>query len=1328
MLPLHISYPAFEANQVLSNEHLNQLFAYLDEQERLSRTNLIGIGVVCGLEPRLEEDDSGLRFRISKGCGVTSEGYLIVWPDAAMLEWYKPYSVPENIPYREFEDRSGETPQPFPLWELTPDRDNNPEAVRLSRDFLKGGSQPPGNQKILVLFLECLAVSNRNCTPNSCADKGTTITATVRPLLVGQKDLDLLLERIQSLGPETEAYFNLSESMASRLALPTLKLPRFDVAATRLNSTASIFDAFQRVISKSLVQQVAKALSDTYHAFQPLLPDFTASPFTSLNNQWFFLHDGSLKSSNRYLWFQYYYDHLDTIIQAYNEFRLRSLHVLGLCCPDSRLFPRHLMLANLGNDPFSYDYRHHFVSSPIFTRQFDGLMELRQLFRRLVLLVQGLELPPNVGQLNRFFAARRFPTHASQIQPGTEIKITPSKLAAPLSEKAIPYHYDPSLYQYWNFQLNRQGKAHENLGYRSNVWNTTDDFVRFPLNFELEPYNFLRMEGHLGQNFVTVMGELLSQRDRFRLPIDIVALKTGRNANDIPLPEDAEGCHFQDLEALYDTLREGFLCQICETVKQLYNTPIIRSNISQSESSTMPANLAFLKSYAPGFRSREGTVGQLYENNLSKHTTRGPSLSNVPDPYKQHTYFIFNLVRLAGSLSGALKDLDFDTFQNNYSEFFASVWVDNENGSFSGMDAEELSDQLDMLLHSCKLKPIQSVWDEYQRRLQRIRERLLLSTFARTHPGLVHKAGVPLGGTLVLVYHGENQQEDRPSRPVNFTLTGRVTFNGTPQPGASLIMRNRAWGTVTDLNGYFNLTVNELPVMLQVGMVGVTSRQVLVTNENAVLNIDLNEPDSTDMPDRFPALATGTVIADFYLPYLCCSDCQPIQFVLPKAPPTFSWEQTSCTNANHAGFIAINPHDGTPPYEVSLDRGQNWNGLTEEPVMVHAGDEVVIRDAEGIESTPRAIKLTPPLTIETGQIECIDDDTKFTVEIMISGGRGPYHIFHGEEVIEALDGSAKPRFASGEGGTLRIEDSSEPPCQTTLAIQPHPCEPGCELPCKGITMECGHPFWMQIDPSKQWQYQEVQLEVMKFFVQDETSSQSVSFSSQQLSELTEILNPNTNFMNADTFSQFWNNSVPKANDNIQTVLQEVFGKNIDSILTLRYDPDGVGSFTTLWIETYDCFHFLLDINLQYFENTTKFRYDRTWQYSNEGSQVIGMVEFNGEQIESSARVPRFNCTRRDRCHPEAKPVPQCEKPFEVRITSKPILTDQHHLSAIPEEIVANSALLWNVQQGIPGISGKSSFEVRVPFGSESGNVARVLVVNPDTGCAAAAEINLNSIQ
>jgi hypothetical protein len=1337
MLPVQISYPAFEANQVLSNGHLNQLFTYLDEQERLSRTNLIGIGIVCGLEPRLAENGSSLR--ISKGCGITSEGYLIVWPDTVELEWYRPYAVPENLPYSEFEYRSGGTPRPFPLWELKPDRNNDSEAVRLTHDFLRGTNQPSGSngQKILVLFLEQLAVRNRNCIPNSCSDKGTTVTSTVRPLLVRLQDMNLLLDRIRSLGPETASYFKLNESLGSRLALPTLKLPRFDVAATVLNTTESVFDAFQRVLSQSLVQNISNALSATYDAFHPLLPDFTANPFTLLNTQWAFLYDGSIESSNRYLWYQYYFDHLDTIIQAYDEFRHRSLEVVGLCCPDSRLFPRHLILANLGDDPPEYEYRNTFVPSSIFTRQLGALNELRQLFKRLVQLVQGLELPPDIGQ--SYTNSETGYANAYRQRLRAKIKITPSKLAAPLSEKAIPYHYNPSIHLNWNYQLSRKGKAIENLGYRSSAWNTTDDAVRYPLNFELEPFNFLRVEGHVGQNFAPVMEELLSQRNHFRLPIDIVALKTGRNANSIPLPETAEGCHFQDLEVLYDSLRKEFLCRICEIVMRLYNTPIW-VNDDQTGNQTFIPNLPFLRQCAPNFRYLENTVGQRYENSLNRHTNLGPFFWNVPISYWQHISYIFHLVRLAESLAATLPDLNFNTLRSFYSSLFEIVRnrndtilsrTNDENDSASSplprMDLKKISEQLEMFFISCKIKPIQSVWEEYQLRLQKVRESLLLSNFTRKHTGLTHKAGVPLGGTLVLVYHGENQQDEIPAYTGRFELRGQITDGRDPLPGANIHVKGTAQGTITDMDGNFNMVVNVLPVELRISFIGYDTREILVTNPVYFLNIDLNEPDSTDTTDRFGELAAGTVISDFYLPYLCCSDCHPIQFVLPKAQPTFSWEQIGCTDSDSRGTISIIPNEGTSPYEVSIDGGLTWSELGEEMISVNNGAAVIIRDAEGVESTSRTIQLIPQLTVRTEKPICDEDGNSFTVELFISGGRPPYQIVQGEQIIEVpANSSSKPKFVSGQGANLVIKDSSTPPCQESLSIPAHQCEEDCKLPCDGIMMECGHPFWMQRNASNQWQYQEVQLRVVNFFVQGETPTQSVSFNRDQLSKLTDILNPNTEFNSASSFSRFWNESIPRANEYIQIELQEVFGSEIGTILSLSYKPDTVDRFTTLWIETYECFQFHLELDLHYFGNTENLRFNRKWRYSNKGSEVNEEVNYYSKIFNSTAGIPPFNCTQKNRCHPQSEPIALCKKPFEVGIIPEPFSGNRHSLIVQPEEIVANSAVLWDVQQGVPGISSEQSFNVETSILYESVYLARVLVVNPETGCAASAEINLKN--
>src|SRR5262245_29726564 len=113
------NYPVFEANQVLANTHLNQAVDYLDEQERLTRANLIGIGIVCGLEIRLETGAKGPVIHLSKGCGVTSQGYLILEPDDVDLVSYREYELPRELDYPPFKDQTPDH-KPYTLCELFP--------------------------------------------------------------------------------------------------------------------------------------------------------------------------------------------------------------------------------------------------------------------------------------------------------------------------------------------------------------------------------------------------------------------------------------------------------------------------------------------------------------------------------------------------------------------------------------------------------------------------------------------------------------------------------------------------------------------------------------------------------------------------------------------------------------------------------------------------------------------------------------------------------------------------------------------------------------------------------------------------------------------------------------------------------------------------------------------------------------------------------------------------------------------------------------------------------------------------------------------------------
>ncbi|GJM34478.1 MAG: hypothetical protein DHS20C18_34790 [Saprospiraceae bacterium] len=75
---LNFSYPLFVPNQVLRSTDLNNIVNYLDGQNRLTRTHLFGIGIVFGLQPEWKWLDAENRNRltITPGLGLTSKGYL----------------------------------------------------------------------------------------------------------------------------------------------------------------------------------------------------------------------------------------------------------------------------------------------------------------------------------------------------------------------------------------------------------------------------------------------------------------------------------------------------------------------------------------------------------------------------------------------------------------------------------------------------------------------------------------------------------------------------------------------------------------------------------------------------------------------------------------------------------------------------------------------------------------------------------------------------------------------------------------------------------------------------------------------------------------------------------------------------------------------------------------------------------------------------------------------------------------------------------------------------------------------------------------------------
>ncbi len=533
MFPSNTEYSSFVPDQLLTSDDLNTLFRYLDEQGRLSRANLIGIGILCGLELRTKSD--GTSITVTKGTGVTSEGYLVSFPGLEFTS-HIPFAADQEIYYGKFVDDTGN--QRLNLWELKQEAAVE-GATPLTLDFLNGDGNED-QRKVVLMFVELYLELDKNCNPESCDDLGQTVHVNQRVLLASKMDVeDLHLDA--GLG---SSYFH-----AGFTALPQLSLPRFDVPASKLTSAAGIFTAYKNLLPAADIASFGMALTNLWNFTKDsLAADYgTINPFSSFTHAFEWLNTNPISPADL-ITLQYVYDHYADLIAAYEELRQVGMRTVGACCPDSDLFPRHLLLGQAIEDPHlvPVPLRHGFQASPI--HQCDGESgQLRSLFRRLVLMTQAFDVP------------------APQMTPGTDtgIRITPSRLGPdPLSEKAMPWYYPATVpvpgpfYSWWNYHKTRAGEANGSLGYHAHSYATRDD-VRTPLAYDLEPYNFLRIEGHVGKPVAHALSNLQQQVLRRRLPVHIVALALGNDASGTNIADPAA---LIALHTQFETLKTEILC------------------------------------------------------------------------------------------------------------------------------------------------------------------------------------------------------------------------------------------------------------------------------------------------------------------------------------------------------------------------------------------------------------------------------------------------------------------------------------------------------------------------------------------------------------------------------------------------------------------------------------------------------------------------------------------------------------------------------------------------------------------------------------------------
>lgn len=1403
MFPEQTTYPQFAPNQVLSNRHLNDLFKYLDEQDRLTRTHLIGLGIVCGLEASYGQGENNFGISISEGCGVTSEGYLIRWDEDEVLEYFKPYEKPLAPEYTFFDLPDGEGT--YPMWELMVADDDDPATRGLSEDFLTGIDQleGEGDEKVLVLIFECEVLDNKNCTPNNCDDKGETITTNVRPVLIRKNDLEYIREVLKREVPEVAAYYALNADRASRLSLPTLRGPRFDVLNSQPVSTRDVYEAYRRMLSEDWLSAIQSTLNQTYTALSPLLPGYPINPFNSRISSLSFLHDGRMLEGPEALAYQYYYDHLMTILQAYEELRLKAEELFSLCCPDGRIFPRHLVLHHFEEGGIFNDLRHHWVSSPVQNQQSDIRDALLQYFDRLVLLVGGTELPRPAAPTRNFAVAKNLTFAAStgrrllaearvfrvekaggissiaaaksfskqpeltmatgaksytgksltgfqkvfdlaattllknpelRVRPNS-IRITPSFLGKPLSRKALPYYYDPTeLLATWNHHFTQRGRETENLGYDAIDWNNTDDFVRQPLRYDLEPYNFLRIEGAVGQPYQPVLRELQRQVTTYRLPIDVVGIRTGSLTDDIVI--DEYQIQFADLESDYCQWRERFLGQMAELAARLYDIERLDNQENVNALPRVAIPQAALLQRLDNYRYARDTIGEFYEQHYTQHTGNVPYLQGLNSFYYIPMVYLNLVLQTEAAFAPTLRQLNYPFAQGGLTGLqtaareFSSLYNNAMNEALPGdppsnrfIDVKEFQDQMDHFTLSGHLAELRKIYAQYNERREEMLKRQLLSGFQQDHPGLQFKAGTEPGGTFVVLYHG-SVADDNETRQGRFLLNGFVRASGDPIIGARIQVEGTSFFATTMTNGFFRMYTTILPSKLIITDGDREPYFYWVSNNENTLNIDLDEAVPQDDAQPIPGISAGTVIADFYLPYRCCGKGAPAH-IFPPAPEeepiptlTASVEQVTCTQGEEFGINAefrFALSGGTPPYRLIDAAGNEQSVADGQDINIPMGGDYEIRDS-GDQSQVLPIILADKLAIRVESSNCEKDNTVVVHTFSVSGGKPPYSYTYvplGDRQERTFTLRAGERgevlVPVNEAFPLAILDEFGEKCafqHTFPAFQCDAIDPGddCNLPCEGKAISREHWLWMQVPPAS-----EKAAYVNFRFAWTEISVNDIRLDTKQLATLNNniargLAAISIRDVDADNFDQTNSTIITQTELAAAAVLNERLGLPADE-LPLDLSRNVLDGIPTIRIEHFACHEFKMGGEIT---GTLKL----SGQEGKEFKQIFTYTPT--ENIINDFQSEAVNLAERDRCKKDQPLLSLVSGSIpNGNFTGKKVAGGR--LFTLDAE-ASKKAVSWSFPPGVELEETEKGLVAKFPEGMKSADV-RLVIIDPKTGAS-----------
>ena len=955
LVDISTQYSKFNKNQVLTETQLNGFLDYFDDQDRLTRTSLSGVGIVCGFKVIYNADNHSIK--VTQGRGVTTDGDLVALQDPSETDEGMKDSTLKSIDipsktfrfFKKFSDDKAKYQHfvkpdnsQINLWELHED----------TADTHKSLSEFPNLSNMVVLiYLESYSKEGDLCTQLTCDNQGIEQVSRLRVLLVSPQNAQYIIVQDSVFKGNFwyETYVNLPEVIAKRVILNTKNTKTFK----KLKRSY-----FETIKNTNVLQHLGEGLDS-------ILNKFNQSPVSHTIQKLFDFTQSNIPAD-----FQYRYDALKDFIDTYNEIKESLLDLNVDCCPDIGAFPKHLLIGRLTETKEYVTFRHLFYKSPIIGSD-------NEAYKKVISLLQ------KINQLA---------TEYKLINKGDEIKITPSLSLAKLSDKSIPFYYNvtSNLLEEWSFKTSKYLRTRYNLSYHTdNLANVPS--VKKPLDYNLDPFDFYRIEGHQGKHYREALQKIQKLKKDYGLSFDLKVLSVDSNVANIDIKDHK--CQFEDLQVLLDTWKAEQDCVLSEVSEFLsgFSTKTVGENIvskqkgyEKMEAAAREEVMARMERYEEKVEEMmiteynhgrqkgrknivqekmindEGSIGLMVKESIENN--KGGSTNDILLELRTKvqkvsseqvwvenkdlkefilqdvTEVLVNAYVLDNKIPSRITEIN----KAGLSKYKVTIeqlcaYVKRLQAKYQKLNLKEGTKEITALLINqlstvcCSGKKLEILYEEIQRRKDQILVQTQLCKFVEKHPGLEHRAGVIPGGTFVMVYLKE-AEESAPTYTHTFLeipfleqpqltqdglngesgvislwedkLTSKFTFvRGITEESEvpiyeAVMVGNTVEKTVENLADFLNVTWEKADGTNKIRAMAKENIFVLCINDRAVapesyfiqfeneatvgsgdpLFFDANSIEEASVTER------NTVIADFSLPYMCCSDCSPINFVIPKEP------------------------------------------------------------------------------------------------------------------------------------------------------------------------------------------------------------------------------------------------------------------------------------------------------------------------------------------------------------------------------------------------------------------------------------------------------------